>query len=64
MLSIDFPWLSTIILFPLLAALVIPVLPDQKGKTIRLYSLGVGVIELPLTLVTFWQNYDLHDSGS
>lgn len=61
MLSIDFPWLTTIILFPLLAALVIPALPDQDGKTIRLYSLGVGVIELALTLVAFWQNYDLHN---
>ncbi|MCT7983238.1 NAD(P)H-quinone oxidoreductase subunit 4 [Laspinema sp. A4] len=61
MLSIDFPWLTTIILFPLLAALVIPVLPDQEGKTIRLYSLGVGAIELALTLVAFWQNYDLQN---
>ncbi len=61
MLSIDFPWLTTIILFPLLAALVIPVLPDQQGKTIRLYSLGVGAIELVLTLVAFWQNYDLQN---
>ncbi len=61
MLNIDFPWLTTIILFPLLAALVIPALPDQEGKTIRLYSLGVGLIELALTLVAFWQNYDLHN---
>ncbi|MCT7968625.1 NAD(P)H-quinone oxidoreductase subunit 4 [Laspinema sp. D1] len=61
MLTIDFPWLTTIILFPLLAALVIPVLPDQEGKTIRLYTLGVGLIELALTLVAFWQNYDLHN---
>jgi NAD(P)H-quinone oxidoreductase subunit 4 len=61
MLTLDFPWLTTIILFPLLAALVIPALPDQEGKTIRLYSLGVGLIELALTLVAFWQNYDLHN---
>ncbi|MCT7988003.1 NAD(P)H-quinone oxidoreductase subunit 4 [Laspinema olomoucense] len=61
MLTIDFPWLTTIIFFPLLAALVIPVLPDQEGKTIRLYSLGIGLIELALTLVAFWENYDLHN---
>lgn len=61
MLTLDFPWLTTIILFPLLAALVIPALPDQEGKTIRLYSLGVGIIELALTLVAFWQNYDLNN---
>jgi NAD(P)H-quinone oxidoreductase subunit 4 len=41
--------------------LVIPALPDQEGKTIRLYSLGVGLIELALTLVAFWQNYDLNN---
>lgn len=61
MLTLDFPWLTTIILFPLLAALVIPALPDQEGKTIRLYSLGVGLIELALTLVAFGQNYDLQN---
>ena len=61
MLTLDFPWLTTIILFPLLAALVIPALPDQEDKTIRLYSLGVGLIELALTLVAFWQNYDLNN---
>ncbi|WP_254568212.1 NAD(P)H-quinone oxidoreductase subunit 4 [Oscillatoria sp. HE19RPO] len=61
MLTLDFPWLTTIILFPLLAALVIPALPDQEGKTIRLYSLGVGLIELALTLIAFWQNYDLNN---
>ncbi|MCT7958673.1 NAD(P)H-quinone oxidoreductase subunit 4 [Laspinema palackyanum] len=61
MLTIDFPWLTTIILFPLLAALVIPALPDQEGKTIRLYTLGVGLIELALTLVAFGQNYDLNN---
>lgn len=46
MFTLDLNWLTTIILFPLLAALVIPALPDQEGKTIRLYSLGVGLIEL------------------
>ena len=32
----EFPWLTAIIAFPLLAALVIPVLPDTDGKTVRL----------------------------
>ena len=62
MLNPDFPWLTTIILLPLLAALVIPVLPDKEGKTVRLYALGVGLIDFALTIYTFWSHYDLQKS--
>ena len=42
----EFPWLTAIIAFPLIAALAIPVLPDPDGKNVRLYALGVGILEL------------------
>ena len=35
----NFPWLTTIILFPIAAALLIPIIPDKDGKTVRWYAL-------------------------
>ena len=45
----NFPWLTTIILFPIVAALFIPLVPDKgDGKTVRWYSLVVGLIDFVL----------------
>lgn len=63
MMSTQIPWLTVLILFPLLAALPIPVLPDKEGKTVRSYTLGAGLIEFALIIYAFWQNYDLRYSG-
>ncbi len=62
-MSSQFPWLTTIILLPLLASLAIPILPDQDGKTIRWYALGVGLLDLVLMVLCFWQHYDLDSSA-
>lgn len=61
MMSTQFPWLTTIILLPLLAALAIPVLPDKEGRTVRWYALGVGMADFALMVYAFWQNYDLQN---
>jgi NAD(P)H-quinone oxidoreductase subunit 4 len=57
----EFPWLSAIIAFPLIAALAIPVIPDTDGKTVRLYALGAGILEFCLTTYTFATQYDLQN---
>lgn len=62
-MSIQFPWLTALILFPLVASLPIPFLPDQQGKTIRWYALGVGITEFVFILFTFWRHFDLNNSG-
>lgn len=62
MISTHFPWLTTLILFPLVASLPIPVIPDKEGKTIRWYALGVGIIEFALIVYTSWQRFDLQNS--
>ena len=54
----EFPWLSAIIAFPLIAALAIPVLPDTDGKNVRLYALGVGILEFCLIIYTFATQYE------
>jgi len=54
----QFPWLTAIILLPLLAALAIPLLPDKEGKIVRWYALVVGVADFLLMGFAFWNNYD------
>jgi len=57
----EFPWLTGIILLPLFAALLIPCLPDQHGKTVRWYALGVGLADFALMLYGFGQHFDLRN---
>ncbi|WAS06739.1 photosynthetic/respiratory NAD(P)H-quinone oxidoreductase subunit D1 [Gloeomargaritales cyanobacterium VI4D9] len=55
----DFPWLTTVILLPVVASLLIPVLPDKDGRTVRWYALTVGLVDFALIAYAFWQGYDL-----
>jgi NAD(P)H-quinone oxidoreductase subunit 4 len=57
----EFPWLSAIIAFPLIAALAIPVIPDPNGKNVRLYALGMGILEFGLIIYTFATQYDFNN---
>jgi NAD(P)H-quinone oxidoreductase subunit 4 len=54
----QFPWLTVLVLLPLVAALFIPLIPDKSGKTVRWYALGVGMADFVLMFYTFWQHYD------
>jgi len=55
----DFPWLTTIILFPIAAGLLIPFIPDKDGKTVRWYALTVGLIDFAFIVYAFYTGYDL-----
>jgi NAD(P)H-quinone oxidoreductase subunit 4 len=57
----NFPWLTTIILLPIAASLLIPILPDKDGKTIRWYSLIVGLVDFALIIYTFYTGYDFNN---
>lgn len=63
MIAAQFPWLTAIVLFPLLASFVIPVLPDKDGKLVRWYALGVGIADFILMCYAFWQHYDASNAG-
>ena len=54
----EFPWLTLLFLFPLIAALPIPWIPDKEGKTVRWYALGVGLLEFIFITYSFWRFYD------
>ncbi|MEA5536602.1 NAD(P)H-quinone oxidoreductase subunit 4 [Crocosphaera sp. XPORK-15E] len=55
----NFPWLTTIILFPIVAAFLIPIIPDKDGKTVRWYALTVGLIDFVIIVYAFYTGYDL-----
>ncbi|NJN73233.1 MAG: NAD(P)H-quinone oxidoreductase subunit 4 [Limnothrix sp. RL_2_0] len=54
----NFPWLSTIILFPIAAALFLPIIPDKDGKTVRWFALTVGLINFGIIVAAFYTSYD------
>lgn len=58
-----FPWLTAIVLLPLVAALFIPLLPDHNGKIVRWFALGVGITDLLLMCYTFLTHYDPSNSS-
>jgi NAD(P)H-quinone oxidoreductase subunit 4 len=54
----NFPWLTTIILFPIAASLLVPFIPDKEGKTVRWYALIVGLLDFALIVYAFYSGYD------
>jgi NAD(P)H-quinone oxidoreductase subunit 4 len=57
----NFPWLTTIILFPIIAALFIPIIPDKDGKTVKWYALTIGLINFSVIVYAFYTGYDLNN---
>ncbi|MEB3149431.1 MAG: NAD(P)H-quinone oxidoreductase subunit 4, partial [Sphaerospermopsis sp.] len=62
MLTDKFPWLTAIVLLPLVASVLIPVIPDKEGKQVRWYALGVGIADFVLMCYAFWKHYDASSS--
>jgi NAD(P)H-quinone oxidoreductase subunit 4 len=63
MVSTTFPWLTALILLPLAASLAIPLIPDKYGKNVRLYALGVGLLDFTLSIYAFWKHFDIQNAG-
>ncbi len=63
MILTSFPWLTAIILLPLMASLVIPVLPVKDGQQVRWYALGVAIADFVLMCYVFTQHYDTSNSN-
>jgi NAD(P)H-quinone oxidoreductase subunit 4 len=58
-----FPWLTAIIIFPLVAALPIPFLPTKDNKFLPQYTLAAAVVEMVGILYVFATQYHFNDSG-
>ncbi|NJO65422.1 MAG: NAD(P)H-quinone oxidoreductase subunit 4 [Richelia sp. RM2_1_2] len=54
----NFPWLTTIILLPVVASLLVPIIPDKDGKTVRWFALIVGLIDFAIIVTAFYTQYD------
>lgn len=59
---IDIPWLTIIVLFPVAAGLLIPLLPGRGNHIVRWYALGVCLLDLILMTYVFGHNYSLFQS--
>jgi NAD(P)H-quinone oxidoreductase subunit 4 len=59
----NFPWLTFIILFPIAASLLIPLIPDKDGKTVRWYALIIGLIDFVVMVYAFYTQYDFSNPG-
>jgi NAD(P)H-quinone oxidoreductase subunit 4 len=59
----DFPCLTIAIVFPLLAAAAIPLLPRENHKLLRWYALGASLADLALILFALWLGYDVRNPG-
>lgn len=59
----NFPWLTVSILLPIVAALLIPLVPDKDGRTVRWYALIVGLIDFAILVAAFYTSYDFSNPG-
>lgn len=57
-----FPWLTTILLLPGIAGVLIPFFPQGNARLIRGYTIGVSGLTFLMTLVLFWQRFDFNSS--
>ena len=62
MFTTHFPWLTTIVLFPLLSSLLIPLIPTKEGKNIRTFALGVALADFAIAISAFWNNFNLENT--
>ncbi len=58
-----FAWLTTIVLFPVCAGLLIPWLPNRGNHIVRWYTLGVCLLDLLLISYAFGWHYSFQASG-
>ena len=61
-MEFQFPWLTTIIVLPLIASAAIPFIPDKDGKTVRWYALYVGLANLSLMVYGFLEHYRFNNT--
>lgn len=61
--NLQIPWLSAIIILPLIASAAIPLIPDKDGQTIKWYALSIGLANLTLMVYGFWEHYHFDNTA-
>nr|YP_009317436.1 NADH dehydrogenase subunit 4 [Coccinia grandis]AOX48725.1 NADH dehydrogenase subunit 4 [Coccinia grandis]AOX48810.1 NADH dehydrogenase subunit 4 [Coccinia grandis] len=56
-----FPWLTTVVVFPIFAGLLLFFFPHRGNKVMRWYTLCICVLELLLTTYAFCYHFELDD---
>lgn len=56
-----FPWLTTIVLLPISAGLLIPLFPQRGNHFTRWYTLGICLLDLILMTYVFGSYYNIYD---
>lgn len=59
----NYPWLTIIILFPVFAGLLIPLIPNRGNNLIRWYALGICLIDFLLMTYVFGSQFDFYGQG-
>lgn len=62
-MEIQIPWLTAIVILPLIASAAIPLIPDKDGKTVKWYALYAALANLTLIVYGFWEHYNFSDTG-
>nr|AWL21479.1 NADH-plastoquinone oxidoreductase subunit 4 [Pilularia americana] len=55
------PWLTIIVLFPIFASLLLPMLPRNGNRIIRWYTPGIRILEFLLIVYTFYCHFRIDD---
>jgi NAD(P)H-quinone oxidoreductase subunit 4 len=58
-----YPWLTIIVIFPILAGLLIPFFSSEGNKVIRWYTLGVCLLEFLFIIYIFCYQYKFNDNS-
>ncbi|KAL0532654.1 hypothetical protein IC582_030672 [Cucumis melo] len=56
-----FPWLTTVVVFPIFAGLLLFFFPHRGNKVMRWYTICICVLELLLTTYAFCYHFELDD---
>jgi NAD(P)H-quinone oxidoreductase subunit 4 len=59
----NYPWLTIIILFPVAAGLLLPLIPNKGNNLIRWYALGICLIDFLLMTYVFGSHFDFYGKG-
>nr|YP_010958464.1 NADH-plastoquinone oxidoreductase subunit 4 [Vandenboschia auriculata]ALO81743.1 NADH-plastoquinone oxidoreductase subunit 4 [Vandenboschia auriculata] len=57
------PWLTTIVLLPILASILLPMLPGNGSRIVRWYTLGICILEFLLIIYIFYGHFHIDNQS-